>query len=659
MTEYQSHSGLVDTSSTPAIQYNYTTTYETANTLWANGSNRLTGVTYPPDVGTTTEYQVTYGYGASGGLDDKISRIETVSEPSRTLATYQYLGLAAVAGETLPQPNIEYSDTLDNFGNVNGVWWTQVGVQNLVQFKYGYDAVGDMLYRQDALADPSGQVGHNLDQLYTYDSLHRLTGYYEGTLSLTNPAQPTISGMLVNGWNLDSEGNRYDTQNTMTGVTYGTNYSAAGQSTNSGTGYAGGDTTTVAFEPNRTVAVSYDAWGRVASTVSTPTGSGGPNAAATKSSYSYDALGRQISVINTQPSGTSTGTQSYYDGSNPVEVHTLTTGETMIRYVWSPADGRMILRDAVVAAFNTYTGLTVTGNWNSNTIQRLYPLTDALGSIVAVASPSGAVQERYTYTVDGLPQSLDNNWAPYPVSGVVHHASQLGWNWFYQGQQWVQTQPDSGVVTQWRGFYVVAASVLWYDPVHARTLQPNLSAYGDPQRPNPYELTGWERAAVVGVPIAAGAVVTLGTGGLGSALADGAMAIGGLTAGASAGVLGGLASNQSAGQIAVNTVVGGVAGGAGARQAALSLADWASRLQSMGRFLGAVGGAVTGGIQGTYQGYMQTGTPGGALEGAFNSAVTGGITGAATGALLFGGIRGIQYAGPYCGPSAPCPPGGG
>ena len=144
--------------------------------------------------------------------------------------------------------------------------------------------------------------------------------------------------------------------------------------------------------------------------------------------------------------GSATGTHTYYDGANPIEVRLLNNTTTMIHYVWSPADGRMILRDTVVSAFNTYMGLSVSGNFNSNTIQRLYPMTDAQGSIVAVASPSGVVLETYTYTADGLPQARNADWTAYSSGDV--YASKLGWNWFYRGQQWFQTQPDSTIETE-------------------------------------------------------------------------------------------------------------------------------------------------------------------------------------------------------------------
>ena len=201
VTEYQSHSGHV-TGSTPAVQYQYTTTYE-SSTWGSNGSSLETGVTYPD--GTV---QINYGFGSSGTLDNSISRVDSTSIYGETGAeeTVQYLGLSTVVDALLPQPNIDGSIALDNFGNVSHTWWTLVGSSNLVSIGYGYDNVNDMLWRQ---------LASGLDQHYTYDALHRLTGYDQGTLdsSHTIPSPTTVS------WTLDSEGNRY-------GTAYGTSYNA-------------------------------------------------------------------------------------------------------------------------------------------------------------------------------------------------------------------------------------------------------------------------------------------------------------------------------------------------------------------------------------------------------------------------------------------------
>ena len=137
---------------------------------------------------------------------------------------------------------------------------------------------------------------------------------------------------------------------------------------------------------------------------------GGPNGAATWSYYQYDALGRRIQTTNLPAGGgLATGTYTYYAGANPIVVFaqadftqplSSSNSTVMERYVWSPTDGRMTLREAVDSTFISHPGLSIPGNIRS-TLQRLYPMADAQGSIVAVVNPSGTVLERYTYNVDG------------------------------------------------------------------------------------------------------------------------------------------------------------------------------------------------------------------------------------------------------------------
>jgi len=81
-TEYQSHSGAVNTGTTPKVQYAY-----------ANGSAnqvRLTSLTYPN--GTVN----TYNYGTSGGSDDLLSRVTSILQSTTHLADYLYLGVREI-----------------------------------------------------------------------------------------------------------------------------------------------------------------------------------------------------------------------------------------------------------------------------------------------------------------------------------------------------------------------------------------------------------------------------------------------------------------------------------------------------------------------------------------------------------------------------------
>src|SRR5262249_61216800 len=92
-TEYQSHSGAVNTSTTPKVQYSYSEMASGAN------HSRLTSIVYPN--GRT----ITYNYAT--GLANNISRLSSLSDGSTTLESYSYLGLSTVVIRSHPQPTVD------------------------------------------------------------------------------------------------------------------------------------------------------------------------------------------------------------------------------------------------------------------------------------------------------------------------------------------------------------------------------------------------------------------------------------------------------------------------------------------------------------------------------------------------------------------------
>lgn len=81
-TEYQSHSGAVDTSTTPKMEYAYAD--GSANTI------RRVSQTYPDG------RVMTYDYGTSGAMNDVLSRVESLKEGTNLMARYTYLGLGEI-----------------------------------------------------------------------------------------------------------------------------------------------------------------------------------------------------------------------------------------------------------------------------------------------------------------------------------------------------------------------------------------------------------------------------------------------------------------------------------------------------------------------------------------------------------------------------------
>jgi YD repeat-containing protein len=175
--EYQSHSGAVNTSTTPEVQYGYT--------LMAGGGNnsRLTSITYP------NGRVVSYNY--NSGLDSSISRLSSLSDSSGTLQTYSYLGLGTVVVMADPQAGIALTyvqqpgDTyanhdggdqytgLDRFGRVIDQFWLNTGTgQATDRFQYGYDRDGNVLYKNNLVNSSFSELYHSNGAGSGYDSLN-------------------------------------------------------------------------------------------------------------------------------------------------------------------------------------------------------------------------------------------------------------------------------------------------------------------------------------------------------------------------------------------------------------------------------------------------------------------------------------------------------
>jgi RHS repeat-associated protein len=230
---------------------------------------------------------------------------------------------------------------------------------------------------------------------YDYDTANRLTGVTQGTAAVTlayDSANRRTSLTLPNGVMMEYG---YDNASQLTGLTYklsgtpfgdlGYAYDANGQRTAVTGSYARSGLpaalTSATYDDANQIATfggttfSYDDNGNLTSDGSKSytwnarnvlTGiSGGASA-----SFDYDAVGRRRA--KTISSAT---TQFLYDGLNPVQE--LTSG--------TPSAN--LLTGLGIDEFFTRVDSTTTGHY----------LTDALGSSVALADGSGAVQTEYTY----------------------------------------------------------------------------------------------------------------------------------------------------------------------------------------------------------------------------------------------------------------------
>jgi RHS repeat-associated protein len=386
--EYQSHGGAVNTSTTPAVQYAYVEGASGAN------NSRLVSVTYP------SGYVLSYNY--ASGVDSSISRLTSLSDSGGTLEGYKYLGLGTVVERNHPQTyvNLTYvSQTgstgdagdkyvgLDRFGRVvDQNWYTTSTSSSTDRFQYGYDADGNVLYRNNTVNTAFGE-------LYAYDSLNQLTSFQRGTLN------GTFTGLVGSAsrsqsWTPDALGNF--TGVTTDGTSQTSTFNQQNEFTSGSVTYDADGNTTADGTGNSYV---YDAWDRLVSV---------SNGGTTVASYGYDGLGRRV----TETHGSTTTDLSFSAGWQVLEEDV--GGAAQARDVWSPVYvDALVLRDQ-------------SSLHNGTLDQRLYAQQAANWDVTALVSASGAVVERYVYDPYGAVSVLTAGWATRSVS-------QYGWLYLHQG----------------------------------------------------------------------------------------------------------------------------------------------------------------------------------------------------------------------------------
>jgi YD repeat-containing protein len=361
--EYQSHSGAVNTSTTPEVQYSYT--------LMSGGANnsRLTSITYP------NGKVLTYNY--NSGLDSSISRLSSLSDSTGTLQTYSYLGLDTVVIANDTQPGIELTYVkqsgenngdggdqytgLDRFGRVADQRWLNTNTSTATdRFQYGYDQDGNPLYRSNLVNTAFSELYHANGAGNGYDNLNQLTNFARGTL---NGSNDTISSPSAsNSWATDAAGNF-----TSIGSTSETN-----NKQNQATAFGAA---TLAYDANGNLTTDqngktlvYDAWDRLVAY---------KNGGTTLEAMAYDGLGRRV----VENSGTA---RDLYYSSGWQVLEERVGGVATAQYVWGPRYvDDLVLRDRSV---------------NGGTLnERLWAQQDANWDVTALVNTSGNVVERYAY----------------------------------------------------------------------------------------------------------------------------------------------------------------------------------------------------------------------------------------------------------------------
>jgi RHS repeat-associated protein len=394
----------------PSVQYAY-------GEIGVSGAqvnhSRMVSMTYPNNRIVNDNY--------AAGIDDRISRVTSLSDSTATLEQYSYLGLGTVVKRAHPEPAVDLTyikqpaelvgdagdqyNGLDCFGRVVDQRWipTASPSQPTDRFQYGYDRDSNRQFRDNLVNAVFGELYHPRGVVDTYDGsgnllttgydlLNRLPYFGRGQLNAARTDFQTAPGHTQQ-WGLDAVGN-WKMLTTDGGAPQNRMHNVQNQITSIDSGLV---TPTYDYNGNTTKdetgrVVTYDAWNR-------PVQDGGGGASA----YAYDALGRRITTaFGDQP----VRDLFYSSAWQVVEERNVGSSTAQAQYVWSP-----VYVDALVE--------------RDRGAERIYTQQDANWNVTAAVSTAGVVQERFVYDPYGKPSFHDINWNPVSDS--------LNWVYLHQG----------------------------------------------------------------------------------------------------------------------------------------------------------------------------------------------------------------------------------
>jgi RHS repeat-associated protein len=368
------------------------------------GPNDTVNYSYDP-VGNLTNLTSVAGI-VSYVLDDG-DRLSSISAPADKFNfTYNtnngfVSGVSAVTGGMIVAYGFDMMDRVTNI-----VW--QDASNNVVRnFTYSFNVMGLITQKVTSV---NGQLTTNI---YGYDSLDRLISEASLCTSVTS---------VVN-YAYDLAGNR--TQMVNNGVTVNYTYGQGNQLVSWGTNGsqqfdAAGNVTNIQYEDGRQLTLTWDSRYRLTS-VSTN--------GSLAEKYSYDALGRRISVSDGY-----TTNYLVYDGIHCIaEVDS--TGGLKRAYTYGPGIDNI---------------LTMTVHTGATSVTYYY-LKDHLGSVQAVADSSGTIVESYQYDAWGNVSAFDSLNQPITQSLIGNH-------FLWQGREY-----------SWKT-HLYYFRARWYDPVTSRWL---------------------------------------------------------------------------------------------------------------------------------------------------------------------------------------------
>ena len=390
-TEYQSHSGAVNTGTSWNVDYDYDETV--SSNIFTNGL-RLEKTTY--DSGKA----VYRDYGSSGGLNDLLSRVYQIKETGSTgtvLGEYQYNADGRLVQMTLQSVSVENSiheggddgvyESWDRFGRVVKRAWEDTSSSSLLdQFQYRYDRLGN---RRTKNVSKSVYSADDHDQRFVYDGLNRLTQFREGRLHANSPL--FLSTDRKQEWDRDQLGNwsnfKEDEDNDGTWDTdQDREHNAANEvtsidaiSTHTAHDEAGNMTKVVKPSSNWTAHydLKYDAWNRL---VEVKDGS------TVIQTNEYDGLHRR--VVRDETGGSGDKVHFYYSGRQVIAEHKEVSGsedsDPLNEYIYHPH-----YIDAVLC--RDYDPET------DGSSDRYHHLYDATYNVTASVDSNKNVVERYHY----------------------------------------------------------------------------------------------------------------------------------------------------------------------------------------------------------------------------------------------------------------------
>ena len=393
--QYQALTGAVDVSTTPFVEYTYSSP--------TNGS-RLASMVYPN--GRTIDYNYS-GTNLNSALDNAIGRLDSISDGANSgdagqvLEQYSYLGLNTIVARNHPQDGINLTLVgssgsigsggdqylgLDQFGRIADQNWVNSATgQSTDNFTYSYDGNSNVTAENNLLDTAYSQT-------FTYDPLNRVSS-------------STLGGVANQSWTLDSQGNW------SSFTSNGTTQTQTANAQNQITSVSGSTTPTYDANGNMTTDQSgntytYNAWNQL---VTLKNSSGQVIA-----QYTYNAMGYRVTESYPQGgNGVAAGTVNYiyYTASwQRIEVRQNGTANSNVLYQYVPSvaySNANVLRD-------TYSASVIQPN------SRLYFLQDAnwnTTAIVGYNSTTGTwgVAQRYVYSPYGTITVLNADWSTPPT----------------------------------------------------------------------------------------------------------------------------------------------------------------------------------------------------------------------------------------------------